>query len=732
MIPDGRFSIQAIRGQLLNPWSRDRKISYHWGPVQVQDPSQGLLVKLWTLRAIEGAAILSAPGSPTTTVLTRPVSIDNINLAFDQNGRPCVCFEEESGGAFLYWFDPVPNEPVFMPLPSGSVSPRITLDDARSFNGANSDVILGYVRAGIVRYRQQRDRFTVEYTPPIGAGGQPAFAGSLRHISMNSRLRLEFITDDGSGDADWVLPDLIEEISIRANVGPMLLRVSALDYGQVVRGYTITAAYPCYSALQQLSQAFFFDPSNVDGRIHFVPRGRDAVAHIVEDDMIDNDTPVDGDSRRGDSISVPRVLHLNYYDVAGGLNTDKQHSERPEGSRAEGEASMQTTVILSADEAATIVGKTHALMVEQQKGELNVPLPDNWLRLAESDPVHVSFDGKTVRGIIGEVRIEDGEQHYKIARDRQSIYTMQVEGIPAAPITRPPSSVAGPTLVEFIDIPILRDSHDMLGYYLAVSGVMPAWPGAFVELSLDGGQTWFEGQRTNVGSIMGTLASPLGDHPQAFPDSVNACEVAITTPHVTLEGASLANMQNRRNLALIGDELVNFGDVDEVSEGVWELSRFLRGRKGTDSTAHAIGERFVLLDTAVFIPADLTTLGQTLTFRATTIGRPTDEATTVTVTFAGRSQTERAPAYLQARRNADNVIASWQGVGRLGGGAHVAMGAHFRGYRVTLTDGTTTQVHDATTAAFTGPISAFTGPVTVRAQQRNEFTGLGPSIEVTI
>ena len=619
-----------------------------------------------------------------------------------------------------------------MPLPSGSVSPRITLDDARSFNGANSDVILGYVRAGIVRYRQQRDRFTVEYTPPIGAGGQPAFAGSLRHISMNSRLRLEFITDDGSGDADWVLPDLIEEISIRANVGPMLLRVSELDYGQVVRGYTITAAYPCYSALQQLSQAFFFDPSNVDGRIHFVPRGRDAVAHIVEDDMIDNDTPVDGDSRRGDSISVPRVLHLNYYDVAGGLNTDKQHSERPEGSRSEGEASMQTTVILSADEAATIVGKTHALMVEQQKGELSVPLPDNWLRLAESDPVHVSFDGKTVRGIIGEVRIEDGEQHYKIARDRQSIYTMQVEGIPAAPITRPPSSVAGPTLVEFIDIPILRDSHDMLGYYLAVSGVMPAWPGAFVELSLDGGQTWFEGQRTNVGSIMGTLASPLGDHPQAFPDSVNACEVAITTPHVTLEGVSLANMQNRRNLALIGDELVNFGDVDEVSEGVWELSRFLRGRKGTDSTAHAIGERFVLLDTAAFIPADLTTLGQTLTFRATTIGRPTDEATTVTVTFAGRSQTERAPAYLQARRNADNVIASWQGVGRLGGGAHVAMGAHFAGYVVTLTDGVTTQTHHTAAPEFFGSLAAFSGPVSVSVQQRNNFTGLGPAIEVTI
>lgn len=733
MIPGERFSTDPVRGQLLNPWSRDRKISYHWGPVQVQDPSQGLLVKVWTLRAEGAEAVLSAPGSPTVTVFTRSVDIDNVNLAFDQNGRPCVCFEEEgSGDSYLYWFDPVPNEPTFMAIPGDASSPRITLDDARVFNGANSDVILGYVRDGLVRYRQQRDRFTVEYTPPIGPGGSPASASGLRHISMNSNLRLEFLTD-GAGDEDWTLPDIIEDLCARANLSPERLGLNAMDWQQIVRGYTIGNAYSASGSLQALSSVFFFDPATAEGRVNFVPRGRGAVATILEDGMIDDEHPIeDGNSRRGDSINIPRVLHLNYHDVAGGLNTDKQRSERPEGTRAEGEQSLQTPVILSADEAASVVARTHGLIVEQQKGELNFALPDNWLRLTESDPVFVQTGTKMVRAIIARVETDDGEQRYKAIRDRQSLYTTEVQGIPAAPVTRPPSSVAGPTLLEFLDIPILRDTHDQLGFYLAVSGILPAWPGASVELSLDGGENYIEAGTTRTASIVGELVTALGDHPFPFPDTHNLCEVEIQTPNAPLENTTLAGMMNRRNRALIGDEIVNFAEADETSEGTWELSHWLRGRRGTDTEAHSIGDRFVLLDTAMFIPAELTWLGQDLTFRAVTFGRPIDEATIVTVTFTGQSQVERRPAYLQARRDGSDAVISWQGVGRLGGGAHVAMGAHFAGYRITLTDGTTTQTHDTAQPEFTGSLSAFSGPVTVSVRQRNNFTGPGPAIEVTI
>lgn len=732
MFPESHLSTTAVRGQLVNPWVRRADMARHWGPIALNDASQGLHVRLWTVRVNKRDVFLAAPGVPEFLWYTHTEEISEVSLAFNQNGDAAVAFVDQAGDAFLRWFDPVPSAVVNLALSSDTVNPRITLDDDRPFNLGNSDIILGYVRAGVLRYRLQRDRFTVEYTPPIGAGGVPAPAQGLRHVSMSSKLRVEFLTDNG-GDQDWTLPQIIEDVSSRASLPQERLNLAGMDWEKVVRGYTVGASYTASGVLQTLSAVFFFDPSNANGKVAFLPRARDTVATILDEDMIDSEEEVaDSQNRRNDSIGVPRVLHLNYYDAAGGLNTDKQRSERPEGTRADGEQSLQTPIVMSSTEAATVLKITHGMMVEQQKGELNFRLPDNWLRITESDPVFVQVDQKMVRAILTLVDTDDGEQRYRAIRDRQSLYRVVAEGIPAAPVTRPPSSIAGPTLVEFLDIPIMRDIHDQLGFYMAVSGVLPAWPGASVELSLDGGATYLDSQSTRSSSVMGELTTALESHPHEFPDTVHSCQVQIQTPNALLENTDLAGLLNRRNRALIGNEIVAFADADEVTPGVWELSTWLRGRKGTTATAHAVGDRFVMLASAMFIPADLTWLNRTLTFRATTFGRPVDEATMLSVVFTGQSQTERRPAYLQARRDGANVVASWQGVGRLGGGANVAMGAYFQGYRVTLTDGTTTQTVDTLSSTFTGSLAAFTGPVTVRVQQRNQFTGPGPQIEVIV
>lgn len=531
-------------------------------------------------------------------------------------------------------------------------------------------------------------------------------------------------------DSTYSLKGIIDDISDRCD---NLSHVNAsLLSGRECRGFTITNAYPASGALSELSKVFFFDPSNYDGRINFIPRGSDFKKIIVEDQMLDDGNEFRYEVRKGDTLAVPRVLHLNYFDVAGGLNTDKQISEKPFGSRSVGEQSLQTVVVLSADEAATVVAVNHGAMSEAIKGELEFSLGDNYISLAESDPVIVQADGKSMRCVVSKVEIDDGQQTYRLYRDRQSLYSLKVQGIPAAPVPRPPSSIAGPTAIEVLDIPILRDADDRLGFYIAISGTTPAWQGAFVELSLDGGENYDEGQRVTATTQIGYTQSVMGDHPQAYPDSISKFMVRMSTPDSLLTGTTLAGMMNRRNIALIGDEIINFASADEVTPNVWELSYFLRGRKGTATAEHAEGSRFVMLDGAIFVPSDLALLNRTLTFRATTFGRPLDEATVTTMVFTGQSQRERRPAYLSAYRSGSTIIANWQGVGRLGGGVNVAMGAYFAAYRVSATDGVTTSTQDVSTMTASIDTSIFTGPVTVSVSQVNSLTGAGQSIEVVV
>lgn len=534
----------------------------------------------------------------------------------------------------------------------------------------------------------------------------------------------------------YSLSNVVLELAIRAGADPRHLDVTRLQEQQV-RGFTVINTYPCAGALQSLSQVFFFDPANYDGVVHFLPRGSDTVATVTEDDMLDDTDDTIESEKRSDAIAIPRVLHLNYFDIDGGLATDKQTSERSGDRRATGESSLQTPVLMNADEAARAVVINHKVAIESHRGELKFRLPDSFLHLVASDCVFLQWQGKTERVMLQGADTFDGYQEYVAVRDRQSAYTSNVEGFPAAPQTPPPSNVVGPTLLAVMDIHILRDADDNIGlsYYAAVSGLFPAWQGALIELSLDGGANYVDSTTARVSAIMGESLSELPDHPQDFPDQTHVLRVRIDTPHAELFATNFAGVLNRKNLALLGTELIAFVDADEVVPGVWDLSFLLRGRKGSQTVGHAPGERFVLLERSFIglVPASILDVGRTLTFRATSFGTALEDGTVVSMVYTGRSQIERQPAYLTARRDGTDAIVEWQGVGRLGGGAQVAHGARFTGYRVTIEDGVLPAVVvDTPDQSLTQDVSGLGAPLIIQVQQVNDLMGAGPAAEVEL
>lgn len=531
------------------------------------------------------------------------------------------------------------------------------------------------------------------------------------------------------------LSSIVMEIALRAGMDPLTVDVGLLE-GDVA-GLTVINTYPAYTALQSLSQVYFFAPSNYDGALHFIPGGGNSSKTITEDDLVDDTEESFEQARRDDSIAVPRVMHLMYYDVEGGLATDKQTSERAGDRRSVGEMSIQNAVMMTAEKAARAVAINHKVAIEELRGTLKFSLPDSFLDLAPADVVIVQHEGKSARLRITRLDMFDGYQQYETVYDRQSAYVSEVEGIPAAPQTPPPSSIVGPTLIEPLDIHILRDADDNLGllYYVAVSGTLPAWTGCTVELSYDGGANYVAAQDGEVASIMGTLTLALPDHPQAFPDEVHTLTVSIATPFAEFDETDLVGLLNRQNFAIVDDEIIQFATADEVSEGVWELGLLLRGRKGTATASHAPGARFVLLasSTLGIVPASITDLARTLTFRATSFGNPEGSGTVVSMLYAGRSQIEREPGYVMARLEGTDAVVSWQGVGRLGSGAHVAHGIRFDGYRVEFDDGVAPVVTvNTANEELTQDVSALTPPIAIRVMQLNSLTGAGPAIEVIV
>ena len=515
----------------------------------------------------------------------------------------------------------------------------------------------------------------------------------------------------------WSLGNLIIDLCFSTGLDPDMFDVGSLE-GRV-RGLLASNSNSAISLISTLSQSHLFDVSNYGGVVHFIPRGGEITKVVSLDDLVDSKTKEK--RTRNDAIEVPLTLQLEYFDIDGGLNPDIQVSERSIDSRAKGVTKIETTELLTADEAARSAAITHKIAVEEQRGTFEFELSRKHIDVVCADVIEI--DGERMR--ITECVVGSSSQEYVASYDRKSAYSSVVKGVPAQSPTPPPDKVIGESIVELMDIPIISDQDDYLGFYLVAERTTPAWEGVGIEVSIDGGQSYFDEISIGSEGVVGYLTAPVGNHPHWYQDMNNSISLLLEDTRDVIEQYTHRDALNRRGLILVGNEIMNFEVAEDVDgEGSWVLTKLLRGRKGTTATSHEVGERVVFLEygSVEMEETSLVDVGRVYTLRITSYN--TSESYTKTFTYNGKSQVERAPARLSVRRDGSDMIISWIGVGKLGGGGRVAMGAYFSGYKVTVGSNTyTTQNMTLTVPHQSGLI---------KVQQVNSLMGAGIAAEIVV
>lgn len=191
MLPDGVLSSTPVRGAMVSPDNlvTSPRRDYERGGVAIGDASKGLSVRDWSAWIVGDDIWIGPVGEPGQVYLHAP-GVTEVALAFDQAMRPHIAYVA-AGQAAFYWYDTAAGQFTTMAL-EGVTTPRLALDEHRAQHIAASDVILAYVRAGNLYFRQQRDRFQIEYllAETVRAGGR---VGLLVAMGMSSRNRLQFV-----------------------------------------------------------------------------------------------------------------------------------------------------------------------------------------------------------------------------------------------------------------------------------------------------------------------------------------------------------------------------------------------------------------------------------------------------------------------------------------------------------------------------------------------------------
>ncbi len=269
----------------------------------------------------------------------------------------------------------------------------------------------------------------------------------------------------------------------------------------------------------------------------------------------------------------------------------------------------------------------------------------------------------------------------------------------------------GATILQILDVPALPGplptSPQLL---LAATGVSAGWRRADILLSRDGGESYAFATTIGAPATIGTTVGVLPAGTTSRWDRRSTLDVELAATDADLQSAGEAAVLAGANLAVVGNELIQFATATPLGPQRYRLSTLLRGRRGSENAigGHSAGERFVLLDDRVAtldLPAEA--LGAPLLFKA--VG-PADDAATIlpqAVTPGGVALRPLSPATVMIGRadNGDRII-TWQRRSRAGfawsDGTDAPLAEDSERYRITISNGSTiVRTADVTTPSWT-------------------------------
>ena len=303
--------------------------------------------------------------------------------------------------------------------------------------------------------------------------------------------------------------------------------------------------------------------------------------------------------------SLPVALRLSYYEP----DRDYQAGEAraTAGEEFGSEAKSELAAVLNAADAKSLAQRmlTRAWV---KRDTVTLRLPPSRLPLEPGSMIELPFTPS--RWTVEKTTIDGFVVVAEMKPFHAGTIALAADGGRIAPNS---DAIAGPVSLALLDIPALSPNSPTL--FLAASSPTPGWRRAHVDLTFVGQNiaVWTAARK----SVLGSTATILPPADPASIDTASSVEVQLIDADQWLTSCDDNALAAGANVALIGGEVVQFGDVTPLGNGRFRLDRFLRGRGDTEPAiaSHAVGEVFCLIEAGSLqsIGLPVTSIGKLVT-----------------------------------------------------------------------------------------------------------------------
>ena len=443
---------------------------------------------------------------------------------------------------------------------------------------------------------------------------------------------------------------------------PMNGAYDVSELTDLVRWYAVAAQMTARNAISVLRPLFFFDAVESDDLIKFRKRGASPLDTIPDGDLCGRDDGTEPEdplrTTRKEETELPRVVTLLYYDTEADYRIGAMSSPR-QVTRSQSDVKLEAAIGLIGTEGLQKSWVIQAAeWIERETFEWSTTI--KWGHLEPCDVVIVR--GREIR-ILTAAETPNGVINWTGVLNAPSIYTQdQVVSGGNGFVPQPSSGLKAPTELILLDIPILSQHDAPFGFYAAMGPASNngAWSGATLYKSLDGGNAYQVVASSSSPSIIGrtadssgspTISGVLGTYGGGdVVDESQLC-VVLTDADAELSSITATALANGDGVVAISRgsggspcpstfwELCQVRDRTFIAPRTYILKGFLRGRKGTSTSGHSVGDRIIFLP-VTNVDAPEAEIGHCYKYKAVTAGLTLAETAAIDFVNTGLSAQE--------------------------------------------------------------------------------------------
>lgn len=372
--------------------------------------------------------------------------------------------------------------------------------------------------------------------------------------------------------------------------------IGGINIYDSIEGIVLNNKITINEILSILQKIFFFDYYEKNRKLYIFSKQSESLIKIFEDELIELENNIYFKTDIISEDELPYKIDISYLNKDIEYQASNTYAERS-SVNSNKKDSESLPVVITSSKAKQIAEKIlYSIWLE--RNIFHFKLPPKYIYLNSGDIITLNINETNLNIRIMNILINnDNTIEIKAVKCDNSLYNFKKEEENFNNISSIiPSSK---TNVEIFELPAIKNL-EIPEVFFTTNGNEDGWSGCAIYSAKTGSNNFNIINENRINSIVGICLNKLNNAKPYYLDYKNELYIGFNDNIDTsiLESIEMFDFLDVENMALIGNEIIQFRKVELQNDGSFKISQLLRGQFGTEKyiSTHINNEKFILLN----------------------------------------------------------------------------------------------------------------------------------------